>query len=41
MRARDEGTFPVSYWYGEGEQTPAEHRKSQRLVARRRRSKWV
>lgn len=36
MRARDEGAFPVYYWFGEGDQTPAQQKKSQRLAAKRR-----
>lgn len=28
MRARDEGAFPVRFWYGEGGQTLAEQRKA-------------
>ncbi|MFT8308539.1 hypothetical protein [Acetobacter malorum] len=39
MRARDEGAFPVYYWFGEGDETPAQQRKSQRLAAKRR--KWA
>jgi hypothetical protein len=30
MRARDERAFPVRFWFGEGGQTAAEQRKSQR-----------
>ena len=37
MRARDEGTFPVYYWLGEGDETPSQQRKSQRLAEKRRR----
>lgn len=29
-RARDEGAFPVRFWYGEGGQTTAEQRKAKR-----------
>lgn len=29
-RARDENTFPVRFWYGEGNQTPAQQRQSKR-----------
>ena len=28
MRARDDGSFPVRFWYGEGGQTEAEQRKA-------------
>ena len=28
QEARDEGQFPVRFWYGEGGQTPAEQRKA-------------
>lgn len=34
MRARDEGTFPVSFWYGEGGQTEAQQRKAKRDTRR-------
>ena len=30
QRARDEGAFPVRFWYGEGGQTLAEQRKAKR-----------
>jgi hypothetical protein len=33
-RARDEGAFPVRYWFGEGGQTPADQRRS--IAATRR-----
>jgi hypothetical protein len=36
MRARDEEAFPVYFWFGEGDETPAQQRKSQRLAAKRR-----
>ncbi|MGX7346385.1 hypothetical protein [Acetobacter oryzoeni] len=36
MRAHDEGTFPVYYWFGAGDETPAQQRKSQRLAAKRK-----
>lgn len=39
MRARDEETFPVYFWFGEGDETPVQQRKSQRLAAKRR--AWV
>lgn len=32
MRARDEGAFPVRFWYGEGKQTKARQRKSRRAA---------
>lgn len=41
MRADEEGTFPVSYWHGEGDQTPAQQRKSQRTLAQRKRNGWA
>ena len=34
MRARDESAFPVRFWYGEGGETPAQQRRSQRLTRR-------
>lgn len=34
MRARDEGAFPVRFWYGEGGQSKAEQRR-QRTATRR------
>ncbi|WP_264812236.1 hypothetical protein, partial [Gluconacetobacter sacchari] len=36
MRARDEGAFPVRFWFGEGSQTAKEQRRSQ-IAARKRR----
>lgn len=32
MRARDEGAFPVRYYFGHGEQTPREQAKNARLA---------
>ena len=32
MRARDEGAFPIRFWYGEGKQTKAQQRKSRRAA---------
>lgn len=39
MHARDEETFPVYFWFGEGDETPAQQKKSQKLAARRK--KWA
>lgn len=33
-RARDEGTFPVYFWYGAGSQTEAQQRKAKRDTRR-------
>ena len=35
MRARDEGAFPVRFWYHAGPQTPAQQRKSAALAERK------
>lgn len=35
MRARDEGAFPVSYWFGLGPETPEQQRRSARLAQRK------
>lgn len=35
MRARDDDSFPVRFYFGEGEQTPAQQRKSGQLAERR------
>lgn len=35
MRARDEGAFPVSYWFGLGSETPEQQRRSARLAERK------
>ena len=32
MRARDEGAFPVRFWFGAGPETPAEQRRSVRAA---------
>ena len=32
MRARDEGAFPVRFWYGEGKQTQVQQRKARRAA---------
>jgi hypothetical protein len=32
MRARDEGAFPVRFWFGEGGQSGAEQRRSRRAT---------
>jgi hypothetical protein len=34
MRARDEGTFPVSFWFGAGWESEAERRRSERAARR-------
>lgn len=34
MRARDEGTYPVRFWYGEGRQTPQQQAESRRATRR-------
>lgn len=36
MRARDDGEFPVYFWFGEGDETPAQQKMSQRAARRRR-----
>ncbi len=34
MRARDEGAFPVRFWFGAGGQSEAERRRSERAARR-------
>lgn len=41
MRARDEGAFPVRFYYGEGGQSPSEQRKCARLAARKLGRGWL
>lgn len=41
MRARDEGAFPVRFYFGEGGQSPAEQRKNERAAARNLGRAWL
>jgi hypothetical protein len=34
MRARDEGSFPVSFWFGAGWESETERRRSERAARR-------
>lgn len=41
MRARDEGAFPVRFYYGEGGQSPSKQRRCARLTARKLGRNWL
>lgn len=41
MRARDQGAFPVRFYFGAGGQSPTEQRKNARAAARRLGRAWL